>query len=342
MIGILLIAIGSIGAASFYVPFKKVKQWSWESYWIVQGLAAWIIAPWVFALLTVPSGQLLDILQETPASAKWLTIMFGALWGVGSLTFGLSIRYMGIALGQSLVLGLAAALGTLIPAIVNGDALFSSRAGILTIVGVSIALAGIAIIGYAGFLRSKSLSEEDRKAAVKDFALKKGLLIALISGVMSSAFAYGLNGNASGKIIEKIALEHGTNELYLSNPTLIFILLGGFIVNLIYCVGLNIKNKTYKDYISVSAGVFLNNIAFTFLAGFLWFLQFHFYGMGKSLVPPAMEAFSWSILMAMVIAMSNIWGLFLKEWKGVSRKTIVVLLIGILVLILSTFVISLN
>ncbi len=208
--------------------------------------------------------------------------------------------------------------------------------------GVSIALAGIAIIGYAGFLRSKGLSEEERKAAVKDFALKKGLFIALISGVMSSAFAYGLNGNASGKLIEKMALEHGTNELYLSNPTLIFILFGGFIVNLIYCVGLNIKNKTYKDYISVSAGVFLNNIAFTFLAGFLWFLQFHFYGMGKSLVPPAMEAFSWSILMALVIAMSNIWGLFLKEWKGVSRKTIVVLLIGILVLILSTFVISLN
>ena len=342
MIGILLIAIGSLGAASFYVPFSKVKVWAWESYWISQGVAAWLIAPWVFALLTVPSGTLMDILHDAPSSAKWLTIMFGALWGVGGLTFGLSIRYMGIALGQSLVLGLAAALGTLIPAIVDGDDLLTTRAGILTIVGVSVALAGIAIIGYAGVLKNKNLTEEERRAAVKDFALKKGILFALLSGVMSSAFAYGLNGAASGKLIEKVALEYGTNELFASNPSLILILLGGFIVNFIYCVGLNIKNKTYKDYTSVSPGVFMNNIAFTFLAGLLWFMQFHFYGMGKSQVPAGMEAFSWSILMAMNIAFSNIWGLFLKEWKGVGKKTFVVLFIGIVILILSTFVISLT
>ncbi len=339
MFGILLILIGSIGAASFYVPFKKVKVWSWESYWIMQGVAAWLIAPWVFALLTVPSGTLMDILRESPSSAKWLTLMFGAFWGVGSLTFGLSIRYMGIALGQSLVLGLVAALGTLIPAIVAGEQLFASRAGILTVVGVAVALAGIAIIGYAGILKSKNLSEEERKAAVKDFSLKKGIPIAILSGVMSAAFAYGY---ASGEPIEEVAAKYDTNPLFVSNPTLIFILMGGFVVNLIYCVGLNIKNGTYKDYTSVSGGVFLNNIAFTFLAGLLWFLQFHFYGMGKSQVPEAMQAFSWSILMALVIAMSNIWGLFLKEWKGVSRKTIIVLLIGILILILSTFVINLN
>jgi L-rhamnose-H+ transport protein len=339
MIGILLITIGSLGAASFYVPFKKVKSWAWESYWITQGLAAWIICPWVFALLTVPSGSLMDIIHDAPSSAKWLTIMFGALWGVGGLTFGLSIRYMGIALGQSLVLGLTAALGTIIPAIVAGENLFASRAGILTLIGVAIALAGITIIGYAGVLKNQSLTEEERKAAVKDFALKKGILIALLSGVMSACFAYGFQ---SGKPIDEVAAQYGTNELFVSNPTLIFILLGGFVTNVIYCVWLNIKNGTYKDYTSVSGGVFLNNIAFTFLAGLLWFLQFHFYGMGKSQIPEQMEAFSWSILMAMNIALSNIWGLLLKEWKGVSNRTIVVLVIGILILILSTFVINLS
>lgn len=339
MIGILLIAIGSIGAASFYVPFKKVKQWSWESYWISQGVAAWLIAPWVFALLTVPSGTLMDILRESPSSAKWLTIMFGALWGVGGLTFGLSIRYMGIALGQSLVLGLAAALGTLIPAIVQGEDLLTSRAGILTIIGVSIALAGIAIIGYAGVLKNKNLTEEQRKEAVKDFALKKGILIAIVSGVMSSSFAYGF---AAGQPIEEVAARFGTNKLFVSNPTLIFILLGGFVTNFIYCVYLNIKNSTYRDYTSVSGAVFLSNVGFTFLAGLLWFLQFHFYGMGKSMLPEAMEIFAWSILMALNIAASNIWGLFLKEWKGVGRKTLIVLFIGILVLILSIFVVKLN
>ncbi|MEN8156647.1 MAG: L-rhamnose/proton symporter RhaT [Bacteroidota bacterium] len=342
MTGILLILIGSIAAASFYVPFKKVKHWSWESYWIMQGVAAWLIAPWVAAWLTVPSGTLLDIIREAPSSAKWFTLMFGAFWGIGGLTFGLSIRYMGVALGQSLVLGLVAALGTLIPAIVAGEELLTSRAGILTLIGVAIALAGIVIIGYAGILKNKGLSEEERKKAVKEFSLKKGIPIAILSGIMSSAFAFGMNLDISGKLIETTAAEFGTNPLFVSNPTLIFILGGGFLVNLVYCLTLNIKNGTYKDYFSVSGGVFLNNIAFTFLAGILWFLQFHFYGMGKSKMPEAMEAFSWSILMALVIAMSNIWGLFLKEWKGVSRKTIVILVIGIVVLILSTFVIGLN
>ena len=339
MIGILLIAIGSLGAASFYVPFKKVKQWSWESYWIMQGLAAWIIIPWIFAFITVPSGSLMDIIHDAPSNSKWLAIMFGALWGVGGLTFGLSIRYMGIALGQSIVLGLAAALGTLIPAFVSGDNLFSSKAGILTLIGVAIALVGIALIGFAGALKNKNLTEEERKAAVKEFALKKGLLIALLSGVMSASFAFGFQ---AGIPIEEAAAAAGTNALFVSNPSLIFILMGGFVTNLIYCVYLNIKNKTYKDYFSVSPGVFMNNIAFTFLAGFLWFLQFHFYGMGKSQVPEAMQAFSWSILMSLNIAMANIWGLFLKEWKGVNKKTMMVLVTGILILILSTFVINLN
>lgn len=339
MKGILLIAIGSLGAASFYVPFKKVRDWAWESYWIVQGLAAWILAPWIFALLTVPSGTLMDILRESPSSAKWLAILFGALWGVGGLTFGLSIRYLGVALGQSIALGFCAAFGTLIPPIVAGENLFSTHAGILTLAGVAICVAGIATIGYAGALKNKGLSEEERKAAVKEFALKKGILIAILAGVMSACFNFGFK---YGEPINATAARFGTNELFLSNPTLIFILLGGFATNLVYCVYLNIKNGTGKDYFSVPSGVFLNNILFTFLAGFLWFLQFHFYGMGKSQLPPQMEAFAWSILMALNIAFSNIWGLFLKEWKGVSRITMVVLLIGIIVLILSTFIVNLN
>ena len=339
MIGILLIAIGSLGAASFYVPFKKVKVWSWESYWIMQGVAAWLLAPWIFALVAISPGTLMDIIGETPANTKWLVMMFGALWGVGGLTFGLSIRYMGIALGQSLVLGLCAAVGTLVPAFQSGGNLFATRAGILTMIGVAVALAGIVIIGYAGALKNKGLSEEQRKEAVKDFALKKGILIAILSGLMSASFAFGLE---AGKPLEALAAAKGTNSLYVSNPSLIFILLGGFVTNLIYCVYLNIKNKTYTDYTSVSAGVFLNNVAFTFLAGFLWFLQFHFFGMGKSLMPEAMSAFSWSILMALNIAMANIWGIFLKEWKGVSKKTYIILVIGILILILSTFVVKLT
>jgi L-rhamnose-H+ transport protein len=337
--GILLIALGSIGAASFYVPFKKVKIWAWESYWLSQGVAAWIIAPLVFAIIFVPKGELLPIIEEAPAKAKLMAVFFGALWGFGGLTFGLSIRYLGIALGQSIALGLCAAFGTLIPPIVAGDNLFGSTAGILTIAGVAITIAGIVIIGYAGSLKSKEMSDEEKKAAVKEFALRKGIFIAIFAGVMSACFNFGF---ASGKPIEEIALKHGTDPLFLKNPSLIFILLGGFITNLVYCGYLNIKNKTYRDYFTVGGSVLLNNLFFTFLAGLLWFLQFHFFGMGSSKLPPSMAVFGWSILMALNIAISNIWGIFLNEWKGVQKKTIIVLIAGITVLILSTFIVKLG
>jgi len=337
--GILLIALGSIGAASFYVPFKKVKSWAWESYWISQGFFAWILIPWIFALIFIPKGELMPIIRESPSSAKLMAAFFGMLWGFGGLTFGLALRYLGVALGQSIALGLCAAFGTLLPPIIAGDNLFSTTGGILTVIGVAITVAGIIIIGFAGSLKSKEMSEEEKKAAVKEFALKKGILIAVFAGIMSACFNFGYE---AGKPIEEMALSHGTNPLYQKNPSLIFILLGGFITNLVYCVFLNIKNKTYKDYYTVSGDILVNNLFFTFLAGFLWFLQFHFFGMGSSKLPAGMAIFGWSILMALNIAISNIWGIILREWKGVSTKTIVILIIGIVVLILSAFIVKLG
>ncbi|MCU0363764.1 MAG: L-rhamnose/proton symporter RhaT [Bacteroidales bacterium] len=337
--GILLIALGSIGAASFYVPFKKVREWAWESYWLSQGVAAWLISPLVFALIFVPRGELLPIISEAPSSAKLMAMFFGALWGFGGLTFGLSIRYLGVALGQSIALGLCAAFGTLIPPLVSGDNLFSSTSGILTVAGVALTVAGISVIGFAGSLKGREMSDEEKRAAVKEFALKKGILIAVFAGIMSACFNFGFE---AGKPIEEIALAHGTNPLFQKNPSLIFILFGGFITNLAYCGYLNIRNKTYRDYFSVSGGTLFNNLFFTFLAGILWFLQFHFFGMGSSKLPESMAVFGWSILMALNIAISNIWGILLNEWKGSSRKTFMVLLLGIIILILSTFIVKLG
>lgn len=337
--GILLIALGSIGAASFYVPFKKVKEWSWESYWLSQGVAAWLIAPWLFALIFIPNGHLLPIINEAPSQAKLMATFFGVLWGFGGLTFGLSMRYLGVALGQSIALGLCAAFGTLIPSVIAGQNLFASRPGILTLIGVALTVAGISVIGYAGALKSKEMTDEEKKAAVKEFALKKGILIAIFSGIMSACFNFGYE---AGKPIEDISLAHGTNPLFQKNVTLIFILMGGFLTNLIYCGYLNLKNKTYTDYFSSSGKVLMNNLFFTFLAGFLWFLQFHFFGMGSSKLPPSMAVFGWSILMALNIAISNIWGIVLNEWKGSGKKTIAILITGIIILILSAFVVKLS
>lgn len=334
-----LIAIGSLGASSFYVPFRKVKKWSWESYWISQGVAAWLIAPWLFALFSLPEGTLFEIIGAAPAKAKWLAVLFGALWGVGGLTFGLSIRYLGVAMGQSIALGFCAAFGTLIPPLVAGKNLFGTAEGLLMVIGVAVCVAGIAVIGYAGALKQKEMSDEERKAAVREFALKKGVIIAVMSGIMSAAFNYGYE---VGQPIDRVAVEYGVNPLFQSNVTLIFILIGGFITNFTYCAYLNIKNKSYKDYLSVPGSVFFNNLFFTFLAGLLWFLQFHFFGMGKSMLPEGIAVFAWSILMALNIAFSNIWGIILNEWKGAGKKTMLVLLAGIVILIFSTFVINLG
>jgi L-rhamnose-H+ transport protein len=264
-------------------------------------------------------------------------VFYGALWGIGGLTFGLSMRYLGVALGQSIALGLCAGFGTLLPPVVAGQNLFADRAGILMLAGISVSIAGIAIIGYAASLKNKSMSEEEKMAAVKEFSLKKGILIAILAGVMSACFNFGLT---AGKPVQDIAKSMGTNPLFAKNPVIMFVTLGGFITNFIYCIFLNIKNGTGKDYLSVSSSVLVNNIIFSAIGGTLWYLQFFFMGMGESKLIPAMVAFSWSILMSMNIAFSNIWGVILKEWKGADRKTIIVLVIGILVLVLSTFVIK--
>jgi L-rhamnose-H+ transport protein len=336
-------AIGSACAASFYVPIKKVHGWSWESYWIVQGVFSWIVAPWVFAYFTVPN--LGAVLSSSPSGAVAYTLLFGALWGVGGLTFGLSMRFLGVALGQSIALGFCAALGTLIPPIISGQNLLGTHSGVLIILGVSICIAGISIVGYAGALRSANMSAEDRQKAIKEFALKKGLLIAVLAGVMSACFNFGINGIPgfmdAGNVIQKVAADQGTNPLFVANPVYIYVMFGGFLTNFIYCMYLNIKNKTFKDYLSVSSNVLVSNLLFCLLGGTLWYLQFFFFGMGQSKLPLGMVAFGWSILMAMNILFGNVWGIILKEWKGSGKKTITVLIIGLAVLILSTFVIKL-
>ncbi|AFN73319.1 L-rhamnose/H+ symporter [Melioribacter roseus P3M-2] len=343
LMSIILIAFGSICAASFYVPIKKIKEWSWESYWIVQGVVSWILAPWIFAYFTVPN--LLDVLKNSPGDAVWAAFIFGALWGVGGLTFGLSMRYLGVGLGQSVALGFTAALGTLIPPFVSGRNLFTTYEGRLILLGVALCVAGIAIVGYAGVLRSRNMPEEARREAIKDFALKKGLLIAVLSGLMSACFNFGINGIPgvidAGYAIQKVASSFGTDPLFVVNPVYIIVMFGGFVTNFVYCMYLNYKNKTFGDYVSVNKRVLLNNLLFSLLGGTLWYLQFFFFGMGQSKLPEEMFVFGWSILMALNILFSNVWGLILKEWKNAGAKTVATLMVGLIVLILSTFVIKL-
>ncbi|WP_321343478.1 L-rhamnose/proton symporter RhaT [uncultured Draconibacterium sp.] len=338
IIGLAIIAIGSFGQSSSYVPINKVKNWSWESFWLTQGIFAWLVFPLLGALLAVPAGHSLGEIITSGGGAMWKTIGYGVLWGVGGLTFGLSMRYLGIALGQSIALGTCSAFGTIIPALMEGTDLFHGK-GLVLLIAVSIALAGIAIIGYAGSLRAKNMSEEERKAAIKDFALGKGLLVALLAGVMSACFSLGL---AAGQPIADAAAGMGSKALFVTLPATLLVTVGGFVTNAVYCLYQNVKNKTIKDYISVPGNVLINNLLFCALAGGLWYSQFFGLGVGKSFFQEGsvIMVFSWSILMSLNVTFSNVWGIILKEWKGVGSKTWTVLIIGLAILIFSTFVIN--
>jgi len=337
IIGLLIIAVGSFGQSSSYVPIKKVKDWAWECFWLTQGIFAWLVFPYLGALLAVPAGASLgEILATTDAGGSMVALKvmgFGALWGVGGLTFGLSMRYLGVAMGQSLALGTCSAFGTLIPALLKGDNLFRGD-GLILLIGVCIAIAGIAVIGYAGSLRDKNMTEEEKRKAVKDFALKKGILIALLAGVMSACFSLGLEAGAP--ILEK-AKALGASDLMALNPVVLLVTIGGFCTNAAFCIYNNVKNQTGKQYFSIPGNILINNLLFCMLAGVLWYSQFFGLGMGKSFLQdsPVMLAFSWSILMSLNVLFSNVWGILLKEWKGSGRQTVMVLFIGLLVLVLS-------
>ena len=248
IIGLLIIAVGSMGQSSSYVPIRKVKNWAWESFWLMQGVFAWLVFPYLGALLAVPEGYSLGEIIASGDDAMWKAVFFGALWGVGGLTFGLSMRYLGIALGQSIALGTCSAFGTLIPALLAGRNLFEGE-GLILLIGVSVAIAGIAVIGFAGSLRAKNMTEEQKKAAVKDFALGKGLLVALLAGVMSACFSLGLD---AAEPIRLAALELGSDALYAGLPAILLITFGGFLTNAVYCLYQNVKNKTLTDYTKVS------------------------------------------------------------------------------------------
>jgi len=328
ILGLLIISAGSFCQSSSYVPINKVKDWSWESYWLVQGIFAWLVFPLLGALLAVPAGESLFGMYAAHPRESLMTILFGILWGVGGLTFGLSMRYLGVALGQSIALGLCSGLGAILGPVFTGhtDSLTTA-----IWVGVLVTLAGIAIIGVAGGMKTAALPEEEKKKAVKDFNFTKGLAVAVLSGVMSACFSIGLSFGAG------IHFE-STRPIFSTLPATLLVTLGGFITNAGYCLFQNRKNRSFADYGKKS--LWLNNGLFCILAGLLWYSQFFGLSLGKGFLEgnsPVLLTFSWCILMALNVTFSNVWGIILKEWKGVSRKTVIVLLCGIAVLIFSTF-----
>ncbi|MEO5783012.1 MAG: L-rhamnose/proton symporter RhaT [Ginsengibacter sp.] len=348
--GIIFHLIGGFASGSFYVPYKKVRGWAWETYWLVGGLFSWLIVPPIAAWLTVP--HFTDIIAQTSASTFWWTYFWGLMWGIGGLMYGLGMRYLGLSLGNSVLLGFTAAFGALVPSIYYNfhkqpgkttfNDLLTTSWGRIVLVGIVLCLIGIYICGKAGVLKEKELSEEKKKETIKEFSLVKGLIVCIISGILSACFNYGIEAGSSmaetaNQIWKSTHPLETVNFLYRNNVIYIVLLWGGLTTNLIWCLFLSARNKTFADYTNSRVSL-ARNYLFCALAGTAWFTQFFFYGMGESKLGNG--ASSWILHMAFVILTANMWGFALKEWKGVSTRIRTTIIIGVITIILSVMLVG--
>jgi len=368
-VGVLFHWIGGLCSASNFIPFRGIKRWSWEIYWIIQGVAAWLIAPPLLAFLFVP--HLGSILHAAPSEAIGYAVLWGVLWGVGGLTFGLAIRYLGLGLGYAIALGFCTAFGTLIPPIFHGQmhTIVSEKSGQVILAGVAMCILAIAVSGAAGYSKEQEVSEEDKAiAGERDFSFVKGLFVAIFAGIMSSFFAFGLD---AGKPIAAIAhLElaaAGKSDLWSNLPVLIVVLWGGFVTNFVWSAILIFRNKSVRQFAGepgenpmgtaavtgdtlldidttqltqrISPGVLTRNYLLAASAGVIWYFQFFFYSMGTTKMGKYDFA-SWTLHMASIIIFANLWGIALKEWKDTSLRTRLLVGCGLALLIGSTVVVG--
>jgi L-rhamnose-H+ transport protein len=354
ILGVIFHFVGGFASGSFYIPYKKVKGWSWESYWIVGGLFSWLIVPPLAAYLTIPG--FVDIIKQTDAGTLGITYLFGLLWGIGGLTYGLGVRYLGVSLGSSIILGLCMVFGSLIPSIYydvfpkEGKDSFSmlvgSNWGLTVLAGLIVCIIGIMICGKAGMMKEKQLSSvggiDSHGIKMKhEYKFGLGMFVSIVSGVLSACFNFGLEaGKPMAMVANELWKTANPNEgefLFRNNVIYVVLLWGGLTTNFIWCMILNARNKSFGDYTNKKTPL-RSNYLFAALAGTTWFLQFFFYGMGESKLGNG--ASSWILHMAFIILVANMWGLLLKEWKGVSKNTIATVIVGILTIILSVLLVG--
>ena len=353
ILGIIYHFIGGFASGSFYIPYKKVKGWAWESYWIVGGLFSWLIVPPLAAYLTIPNFT--EIIKSTDGGILGLTYLFGVLWGIGGLTYGLGVRYLGVSLGSSIILGLCMVFGSLIPSMYynffpkEGKDTFSmlihSQWGLTVFGGLAVCMLDIIRCVKAGTMKEKELktagTDSHGMETKTEYKFGLGLLVSIVSGVLSACFNFGIE---AGKSMADTANElwkadhAGQGQfLFQNNVIYVIILWGGLTTNFIWCMILNARNKTFGDYTNAKTPL-LSNYIFSALAGITWFLQFFFYGMGESKMGNG--ASSWILHMAFIILIANAWGIALKEWNGVSAKTKRTVILGIIVIIFAVLLVG--
>jgi L-rhamnose-H+ transport protein len=336
VLGTTLHSFGGISASTCYVPFQKVKQWSWETYWLVQAFFAWLIMPLIIGVLTVP--KLLTVLNEAPPQIKWSAFLLGAAYGFGGMSFGFAIKYIGYSLTYTIAIGISAVLGTIVPLMLNGTLIdhFQRPGGMILLLGMVVAIIGVAGCGWAGYKKENDLQKLEVTAGKIRFNMSRGLVLAIFAGLLSAVFGISLE---VGQPISDIAANYGAGH-YEGNAKIILSTTGCMVTNLVWFVVLGIRQGTLQELRfknGLPPGRTLLNYLLAILSGSLWYMQFFFYGIAHVRMGVFQFA-SWVIHMSMLIFFSYIVGLILKEWRQVSRKTYTVLIIALIVLI-SSFVI---
>src|SRR5580658_51972 len=335
-LGVVFHWLGGFAAGTFYVPYRYVRRWSWETYWLTGGVVSWIIVPWILAFSM--TNKLLGALHKQPPAALFWPFFYGILWGFGGLTFGLTMRYLGLSLGMAVALGYCAAFGTLMPPIFRGEfasKVLGTQSGVVILIGVLVCLIGIAFAGAAGISKEREMPDAMKQVVIKEFRLKKGLLVATFCGVMSACFSYGL---AAGDPIRAATLRHGTAPLWQGLPILVVVLAGGFLTNLVWCLTLHIRNGSGGEYTDPRTPR-LPNYLVCALAGSIWYFQFFFYTMGETQMG-VYKFSSWTLHMASIIIFSSLWGIALHEWRGVGRRTKGLLALSLGLLLASTMIVG--
>ena len=331
--GMLVFALGGLAGATFALPFRGIRGWKYESYWFVYGLIGLVVFPLALAAATCP--DVFGVIGAADGATLARCIGFGALWGVGGLTWGLMIRYLGIGLGLAVGCGLCSATGTLIPPIVTGHAAeLVKDAGALTVLGGVVAsLVGIVLVGLAGKFKEGELSEEAKKKAVAEFNFRKGMIVAVFSGIASAGMNFGLQG---GQSIETAARAAGAGAAWAGMPVLVVVLWGGFAVNAAWCLWQNAKNGSFDDYRHINWGWGL-----AALAGVIWAMQFACQKIGEPAMGE-MRYISFAVVMGSSVLFSTLIGIFLGEWKGTGAKTKASLALGTFIMIAGFCAISLG
>ena len=328
--------IGAGMAASFYAPIEKVKEWSWETTWALAGIFSWILLPISVSLVLLPDFH--GFYASMGPQLLLKVALFGAMWGVGNVSYGLTMRHLGMSLGIGVAIGVTLIVGTLVPPLLHGQGamLFTTRGGQLTMAGVLVALIGVATVSYAGHQKERQLQGE-----IQEFNLTLGLLLAVMCGIFSSGMSFAID---AAKPMEAAALHLGVSPLYAALPSYVFIMGGGAIVNMSYCfIRLAaVKGLSLRADLRQPRPMLMKNAALAATGGIMWYLQFFFYAWGAASIPAHMAYVNWMLHMSIYVLCGGLVGLALGEWSGAKGKPVRLLWAGMLVIIAAANLVGLG